>query len=50
MGFFLEIRIRQDGKEKWVDASKFLKYMLKEHLQEESSKGGVIPYPEKENI
>lgn len=49
MGFFLEIRIRQDGKEKWVDASKFLKYMLKEHLQEETSKGGVIPYPDEEN-
>ena len=49
MGFFLEIRIRQDGKEKWVDASKFLKYMLKEHLQEESSKGGAIPYPDEEN-
>jgi len=49
MGFFLEIRIRQDGKEKWADASKFLKYMLKEHLQEESSRGGVIPYPDEEN-
>ena len=49
MGFFLEIKIRQDGKEKWVDASKFLKYMLKEHLQEETSRGGVIPYPDEEN-
>ena len=49
MGLFLEIKIRQDGKEKWVDASKFLKYMLKEHLQEEASKGGVLPYPDEEN-
>ena len=46
---FLEIRIRQDGKERWVDASKFLKYMLKEHLTEEASQGGVIPYPDEEN-
>ena len=49
MGLFLEIKIRQDGKEKWVDASKFLKYMLKEHLNEESSQGGAIPYPDEEN-
>ena len=49
MSMFLEIRIRQDGKERWVDASKFLKYMLKEHLVEEASQGGVIPYPDEEN-
>ncbi len=49
MGLFLEIKIRQDGKEKWVDATKFLSYMLKEHLVEESSRGGVIPYPDEEN-
>ena len=49
MGLFLEIKIRQDGKERWVDASKFLKYMLKEHLNEESSQGGAIPYPDEEN-
>ena len=49
MSMFLEIRIRQDGKERWVDASKFLKYMLKEHLTEEASQGGVIPYPDEEN-
>ena len=49
MGLFLEIRIRQNGEEKWVDASDFLRYMLKEHLVEESSKGGVLPYPDEEN-
>jgi hypothetical protein len=49
VGLFLEIKIRQDGKEKWVDATKFLSYMLKEHLVEESSRGGVIPYPDEEN-
>lgn len=49
MGFFCEIKIRQDGKERYVDASKFFKYMLKEHLHEETSKGGVIPYPDEEN-
>ena len=49
MGLFLEIRIRQNGEEKWVDASDFLKYMLKEHLVEESSKGGVLPYPDEDN-
>ena len=49
MGFFLEIKIRQDGKERYVDASKFFNYMIKEHLHEETSKGGVIPYPDEEN-
>ena len=49
MGLFLEIRIRQNGEEKRVDASDFLRYMLKEHLVEESSKGGVLPYPDEEN-
>ena len=49
MGLFLEIKIRQDGKEKWADASKLFSYMLKEHLNEESSQGGVIPYPDEEN-
>ena len=49
MGLFLEIKIRQNGKERWVDASKFLRYMLKEHLVEEASQGGVLPYPDEEN-
>ncbi len=49
MGLFLEIKIRQNGKERWVDASKFLSYMLKEHLVEEASQGGVLPYPDEEN-
>tara|TARA_R100001594_G_scaffold141541_1_gene187628 strand:+ start:2437 stop:2973 length:537 start_codon:yes stop_codon:yes gene_type:complete len=49
VGLFLEIRIRQNGEEKWVDASDFLNYMLKEHLIEESSKGGVLPYPDEDN-
>ena len=49
MSMFLEIKVRHDGKERWVDASDFLRYMLKEHLVEESSKGGVLPYPDEEN-
>ena len=49
MGLFLEIKIRQNGKERWVDASKFLSYMLKEHLVEEASQGGGLPYPDEEN-
>ena len=46
---FLEIRIRKDGQEKWVDAHKFFDYMVKEYSKVKYDGKKVDPYPDKVN-
>ena len=46
---FLEIRIRKDGEEKWVDARKFFEYMIKEYSKVKYAGKAVSPYKERVN-
>ncbi len=46
---FLEIRIRKDGEEKWVDARKFFEYMIKEYSKVKYTGKAVSPYEERVN-
>tara|TARA_Y100000593_G_scaffold94221_1_gene192267 strand:- start:1815 stop:2297 length:483 start_codon:yes stop_codon:yes gene_type:complete len=46
---FLEIKIRKDGEEKWVDAKKFFKYMLEEYSKVTYEGRVVEPYPDRVN-
>ena len=41
---FLEIKIRKDGVEKWVDARKFFDYMIKEYSKVKYEGKAVSPY------
>ena len=49
MPLFLEIKIRKNGEEKWVDARKFLDYMLKEYSKVSYSNTLALPYNERVN-
>ena len=49
MNMFLEIKIRKDGEEKWVDARKFFKYMLEEYSKVTYGGKVVDPYPDRVN-
>ena len=46
---FLEIKIRKDGTEKWVDAKKFFDYMIKEYSKVTYKGKSVDPYPDRVN-
>jgi len=46
---FLEIKIRKDGEEKWVDARKFFEYMVKEYSKVKYEGKAVSPYEDRVN-
>ena len=46
---FLEIKIRKDGEEKWVNADKFFDYMIKEYSKVKYEGKKVDPYPDRVN-
>ena len=46
---FLEIRIRKNGEEKWVDAHKFFDYMIKEYSKVTYKDKSIDPYPDRVN-
>ena len=46
---FLEIKIRKDGKEQWVNAHKFFEYMLKEYSKVKYTGKAVSPYEDRVN-
>ena len=46
---FLEIKIRKDGEEKWVDARKFFDYMIKEYSKVKYDGKKVSPYEDRVN-
>jgi hypothetical protein len=46
---FLEIKIRQDGEEKWVDARKFFDYMIKEYSKVKYDGKKIDPYEDRVN-
>ena len=46
---FLEVKIRKDGKEKWVDARKFFDYMIKEYSRVKYDGKKIDPYEDKVN-
>ena len=46
---FLEIKIRKDGQEKWVNAHKFFDYMIKEYSKVKYEGKKVDPYPDRVN-
>ena len=46
---FLEIKIRKDGEEKWVNADKFFDYMIKEYSKVKYEGKKVAPYPDRVN-
>jgi hypothetical protein len=49
MEMFLEIKIRKNGEEKWVDARKFFKYMIEEYSKVTYGGKVVEPYPDRVN-
>jgi len=46
---FLEVKVRVDGKEKWVDARKFFDYLVKEYSKVSYQGKSVNPYPDRVN-
>ena len=46
---FLELKIRKDGREKWVDAHKFFDYMIKEYSKVKYDGKKIDPYPDRVN-
>ena len=46
---FLEIKIRKDGQEKWVNADKFFDYMIKEYSKVKYDGKKIDPYPDRVN-
>ena len=46
---FLEIKIRQNGEEKFVDARKFFDYMIKEYSKVKYSGKKIDPYEDRVN-
>ena len=46
---FLEIKIRKDGEEKWVNANKFFEYMVKEYSKVKYDGKKIDPYPDRVN-
>tara|TARA_Y100000004_G_scaffold173913_1_gene212202 strand:+ start:58 stop:540 length:483 start_codon:yes stop_codon:yes gene_type:complete len=46
---FLEIKIRKNGEEKWVNAQKFFDYMIKEYSKVSYQGKSVSPYADRVN-
>ena len=46
---FLELKIRKDGQEKWVNADKFFDYMIKEYSKVKYDGKKIDPYPYRVN-
>jgi len=46
---FLEIKIRHNGEEKWVNANKFFDYMIKEYSKVTYKGKSIDPYPDRVN-
>ena len=46
---FLEIKIRKDGEEKWVNADKFFDYMIKEYSKVKYTGKKIDPYEDRVN-
>ena len=46
---FLDVKIRKDGKEKWVAARKFFDYMIKEYSRVKYDGKKIDPYEDKVN-
>ncbi len=46
---FLEIKIRKDGEEKWVNADKFFSYMVERYSKVSYSGKSISPYPDRVN-
>ena len=43
---FFEIKVRIDGKEKWVDARKFFDHMITEYSKVSYKGKSIDPYPD----
>ena len=46
---FFEIKVRIDGKEKWVDARKFFDHMITEYSKVSYKGKSIDPYPDRVN-
>ena len=46
---FIEIKVRVDGEEKWVDARKFFDYMIKEYSKVKYTGKKISPYEDRVN-
>ena len=46
---FLEVKVRVNGEEKWVDARKFFDYLVKEYSKVSYQGKSVDPYPDRVN-
>ena len=46
---FLEIKIRKDGEEKWVNADKFFSYMVERYSKVTYKGKSINPYPDRVN-
>ena len=46
---FLEIKIRKDGEEKWVNADKFFSYMVERYSKVTYKGKSIDPYPDRVN-
>ena len=46
---FLEVKVRVNGEEKWVDARKFFDYLVKEYSKVSYQGKSVNPYPDRVN-
>ena len=46
---FLEIKIRKDGEEKWVNADKFFSYMIERYSKVTYKGKSIDPYPDRVN-
>ena len=46
---FLEIKIRKDGTEKWVNADKFFSYMIERYSKVTYKGKSIDPYPDRVN-
>ena len=46
---FNEIKVRVDGRERWVDANKWFEYMIKEYSKVSYKGKSIDPYPDRVN-
>ena len=46
---FNEVKVRVDGRERWVDAQKWFEYMIKEYSKVSYKGKSVDPYPDRVN-
>ena len=46
---FLEVKVRVNGEEKWVDARKFFDYLVKEYSKVSYQGKSINPYPDRVN-